>query len=247
MNEKQLKRALADVHIKDDMQQRLMDNFTSVNENNTVEWRPAKMRKFNKMAVITASLALVLGFSTIAYGQGIYEKIREIVLGGYAHYIIDADTAESEADAGSDLGEAAYFVAGEDAADEVYCGVLTFSDAAEVQAYLEFDLKIPSYLPTGYTLDRIDLYDANGEVSGQYASVYFTKGAKYIYLQARLMNEETSFAAELGRMEEVEINGYKGLMGRQNLDVYIDGVLYAFSARSADVNSGELVKMVESY
>ena len=237
MNENQLKRALADMHIKDDMQQRLIDNCTYGNENNITERRPVKMKKFNKAAILVASLAvLVVGFATTAYGQAIYEKVREIVLGGYAQY--------SDIDSN---GETAVTLENDDEIS-ITTTITIFTNVAETQPYLDFDLKIPVYLPDGYVLDRIGLFTAaNGEISGEYASVYFTKGEKYIYLQTRLMGEDTAFSAELGNLEEVEINGYKGLLGKQNLDVDIDGVMYMFSTGSADIDSSELIKMVESY
>ena len=235
MNENQLKRAFTDMHIKDDMQQRLIDNCTYGNENNITEWRPVKMRKLNKAAILVASLAvLVVGFATTAYGQAIYEKVREIVLGGYAQY--------------SDIDSNGAPVVTLKNNDEISITTTIFTTVAETEPHLDFDLRIPSYLPEGYMLSRIGLItDANGETSGEYASVFFTKGAKYIYLQARLMSEGTAFSAELGNLEEVEINGYKGLLGKQNLDVDIDGVMYMFSTGSADVDSAELIKMVESY
>ena len=242
MNEQRLKRALANMRIKDDMQQRLMDNCNKLlYEKNIIERRSIKMKKINRTAVIAASLAiLMLGFTTITYGQAIYEKIREVVLGGHAQYVDMEYNAEVEAN--TNMGSDEVTVGGDERG-----GTTTFIDADEAKAYLAFDLKIPAYMPVGYAMDRIELYnDENGQVSGEYASVYFMKGEGYIYLQARLMSEGTAFATGLDGLTEVKIKGYRGLIGRKNLDVDINGVVYMFSANSADVDSSELVKMIES-
>lgn len=63
------------------------------------------------------------------------------------------------------------------------------------------------------------------------------------------MNEYTNFAVELGNRVEIEINGYKGLINKHNLDVDIDGVMYMLSSTSAGVgiDREELIKMVESF
>ena len=247
MNEKQLKKLFTNLRIKDDMQQRLLDNCSNAGyEKNSTGGRSIKMKKFNRVMAIAASLAVVmLGFTSITYGQAIYEKGREIILGGYAQYVdveynIDYNI-ENETEINSEVEEFA-------TDSEIVGSITTLTDIAEAQSYLAFNLKNPAYLPEGYTLDRIELYnDENGKPDGQYASVFFTKGEKFIYLQARLMNEETAFATGLGGLKEVEIDGYKGLMDNKGLDVDINGVMYMFSAGFADVDSDELVKMVESF
>jgi len=245
MNENQLKKALAEVHIKEDMQQRLVDNCSLGYEKNTIERRPITMKKINKIAVIAATLAvLMIGFTTISYGQVIYEAVRGIVLGGHAQYIeADDDINIIGAIELGALPETDELIADIDA-----IGYVTrFTNAADAQIYLAFDLSIPTYIPAGYTFDSVELFtDENGQIDGQYASVYFTNGEKYIYLQARLMNEETGFTADLGGLQATQINGYDALIDGASLNVDIDGVVYMFSANSADVGSDELVKMVES-
>lgn len=242
MNKNQLKKVFTDIYIKDDMQQRLMDNCNNFKQEKNFIGRCKNVKKFNKTAIIAAMMSiLVIGFTTITYGQDIYEKVKEIVFGGYAHYIADdyTDNSDFEADVDSESNKV------NNLNREDF--ITRFNSPSEAQAHLNFSLKIPEFLPQGYELDRIELYnDENGKLSGEYADIYFTKGEKYIFTQARLMNEETAFATSLNGLKEIEINGYKGLIGKQNLDIDIEGVMYMLSSSSADIDSAELVNMVES-
>ena len=198
----------------------------------------------NKTAVIAASVAiLIIGSASIAYGRDIYEKVREIIWGGGYVYYGDTD---------NDLPSKLTTVINYESNPvnmNIERRVLTFTEPIEVQSYLAFGLKLPEYLPEGYSFDKIELYSYNNEQpSGQYADIYFAKGKKYIYIQARLMSDETAFAygTNLDRLMETEINGYKVVMSKGNLDIDIDGVMYMFSSKFADVDSSELFKMAES-
>lgn len=126
------------------------------------------------------------------------------------------------------------------------------SDPQEAKPYLAFDFSLPGYLPEGYAFDRIQLYnDENGKPveNCEYADVYFSNGdrSQDIFLQLRLMNEKTAYeSGELVDIEEIEINGNKGVMRDGSLDVEIDGVMYNFRAGTAEIGSEELIKMAES-
>ncbi|MEL7565920.1 MAG: DUF4367 domain-containing protein [Dehalobacterium sp.] len=127
----------------------------------------------------------------------------------------------------------------------------TMTNPEEAKPYLAFDFSLPGYMPEGYTFDRIQLYnDENGKPieNCEYANVYFSNGdhAKDIYLQLRLMNEETAYEAGIGKVEEIEINGNKGVIGEGHIDIEIDGVMYMFMAGAAGINHEQLIKIAES-
>lgn len=127
----------------------------------------------------------------------------------------------------------------------------TMTNPEEAKPYLAFDFSLPGYMPEGYKFDRIQLFnDENGKPveNCEYAYVYFSNGdhAKDIYLQLRLMNEETAYEAGIGDVEEIEINGNKGVISEGNMDIEIDGVMYMFSARASGIDNEQLIKMVES-
>lgn len=239
MEKYQLRQAFSGMHITAELQQRLIENCTrsvaAEAKAKAKAYRPAR-----RWLALAASLTIFMAcFSQTTYGSSFYEKFVGVVLGGHAYYLTGPVPANDVPDPGltKDSSE-------ENHTDSSRPG---FTDLAEAQAYLDFELKLPDYLPEGYQLDRISLYTTNNDaISGEYADIFFTKGKRFIYLQTRLMNGKTSFAAKLGNMKLTEINGYSALQGRKNLDVDINGVMYMFSASKADVGADELIKMVES-
>ena len=127
----------------------------------------------------------------------------------------------------------------------------TMTNPEKAKPYLAFDFSLPGYMPKGYAFDRIQLFnDENGipVKNGEYAYVYFSNGdhAKDIYLQLRLMNNETAYEADFGNVAEIEINGNKGVIGEGNIDVEIDGVMYMFMAGASGIDNKQLIKMAES-
>lgn len=125
------------------------------------------------------------------------------------------------------------------------------ADSAEAKPYLAFDFSLPTYLPKGYDFDRIEL--SNNESgqpvkNGEYAYVYFSNGdkKKEISLQLRLMNSKTAYETSLGNAKSVTINGHKGIISEHSLDIEIDGVMYMFSSRNAEIRGKELTKIAES-
>jgi len=125
------------------------------------------------------------------------------------------------------------------------------TDPKEAKPYLAFDFSLPGYLPENYVFDRIQLFnDENGKPveNCEYAYVYFSNGDhdKDIYLQLRLMNEETAYEADIGEVEEIEINGNKGVIGEGNINVEIDGVMYMIMAGASGVDNAQLIRMAES-
>ena len=127
----------------------------------------------------------------------------------------------------------------------------TMTNPEEAKPYLAFDFSLPGYMPEGYAFDRIQLFnDENGKPveNCEYAYVYFSNGdhAKDIYLQLRLMNEETAYEADIGNVEEIEVNGNKGVIGERTINVEIDGVMYMLMASASGIDNEQLIKMAES-
>jgi len=127
----------------------------------------------------------------------------------------------------------------------------TTTNLEEAKPYLAFDFSLPGYMPEGYAFDRIQLFnDESGKPvkNCEYAQVYFSNGDhdKDIYLQLRLMNEETAYEAAIGNVEEIEVNGNKGVMGEGSMDIEIDGVMYMFRASASGIGNDQLIKMAES-
>jgi hypothetical protein len=133
--------------------------------------------------------------------------------------------------------------------------VTYFDTVDNVKPYLAFNPLIPVSMPDGFTLDRICLFnDENGSPlplgSNMYLEVYYTNADKtqQIYMQVRMMNEESGFTASAGPdMRYITINGNKGVVDGNNVHIEIDGVMYMFLAgRANGVTQNDVIKMAES-
>ncbi|WP_250228820.1 DUF4367 domain-containing protein [Anaeropeptidivorans aminofermentans] len=127
----------------------------------------------------------------------------------------------------------------------------SFSDPEKAREYLNFDFSLPSYMPEGYRFYQMMLFnDESGTPvkDSDYAYAYFTNGdhTKDLYLQLRHMNESTAFSADLGDIEEIEINGHTAVKGQKFVDVEINGVMYFFASVDSGISTDELVKMAET-
>lgn len=121
----------------------------------------------------------------------------------------------------------------------------------EAKSYLAFDFSLPGYIPQGYAFDRIQLMnDDNGKPikNCKYAYVYFSNNynTKEIYLQLRLMAKETDYEASIGNIEEIEINGNKGIIGKGYIHIEINDVMYMLMACDSGIDNEQLIKMAES-
>jgi hypothetical protein len=60
------------------------------------------------------------------------------------------------------------------------------------------------------------------------------------------MNEETAYQADISAVEEIEVNGNKGVIGEGSLDVEINGVMYMLRAGASEIDQAQLIKIAES-
>jgi hypothetical protein len=135
-------------------------------------------------------------------------------------------------------------------------GLVTYFETIDdVKPYLAFNPLMPVYLPVGFALDRISLYnDENGLPlplgSNMYLNVYYTdvEKTKQIYVQLRLMDEQSAFVASAGNdMRYISINGHEGVVEGNNVNVEIDGVMYMIMAGRADgVTQNDVIRMAKS-
>jgi len=135
--------------------------------------------------------------------------------------------------------------------EETKSNMTTMTNPEEAKPYLAFDFSLPDYLPEGYAFDRIQLFnDEKGKPveNSEYAYVYFSNGDhdKDIYLQLRLMNEETAYEADIGNVEEIEVNGHKGVIGEGIINIEINNVMYMLMGGTSGINNAELIKIAES-
>ena len=125
------------------------------------------------------------------------------------------------------------------------------TDTSKLSNYTCFTVKLPSYLPTGYTFERAEYYkDENGKVeNSKYVNLYFmnkTTGEE-LFMQERFADEETAYQiATDGTIEEIQINGNKALLfDNRSIDWESEGVLLALSGRG-NISKEELIKIASS-
>lgn len=128
---------------------------------------------------------------------------------------------------------------------------LILKEINERNKYTCFDVKVPKYLPEGYTFERIELYkDEEGKVEqSKYIDIYYTNETtgEFIFMQQRFADEETGYATGTdGTVEKVKVNGVEALiMDDRSIDWEANGVLYHLSSRGA-FGKEELMKIAES-
>ena len=127
---------------------------------------------------------------------------------------------------------------------------LCVSDSSTLNQYTCFDVKLPSYLPNGYTFDRAE-FDKNDdgrvEEDSKYAQLYFknqTTG-KEIYMQERFACDETKTYEDAGNIEKISINGVDAILSNgRNIDWEADNTIYFVAGKN--IGKDEAIKVAES-
>jgi hypothetical protein len=127
---------------------------------------------------------------------------------------------------------------------------LILTDSSELKKYLCFEVKLPNYLPDGYTFEKAELYkDEKGVVDEKYVNIYFknSKTGKTLYMQQSFACEETAYMAGTdGTMEKIQINGVDAVVfDSRSIDWENNNVLYFLSGRG-EISKAELIKIAES-
>lgn len=127
---------------------------------------------------------------------------------------------------------------------------LNITDSSKLSDYTCFDIKLPAYLPEGYTFEKASFYkDEKGNVKdSKYADLFFINKVtgKEIYMQERFACDETK--AELGtddKIESIKINGADAILeGENHIDWEDNNIIYFLSAK--DMTRDEAIKIAES-
>lgn len=115
----------------------------------------------------------------------------------------------------------------------------------EIQDYLDFDVKLPSYIPEGFSF----MGAAASTEQRYYLFMYYQndKTGDWFMIHERLLNDETAFEAGTdGTMEEITINGHTAVLSDDvNVDFEINDVSVGVSGRNA-LTKDEVLKVSES-
>lgn len=127
--------------------------------------------------------------------------------------------------------------------------ILYVTDSNKINEYTCFKVKLPAYLPEGYTFKNAEFTkDESGNVKdSKYAGINFenkTTG-KTIYLQERLACEETRTVGDAGDIEKININGVDAILSdSKNIDWEADNTIYYLSGKN--IGKDEAIKIAES-
>ncbi|WNS41115.1 DUF4367 domain-containing protein [Paenibacillus sp. MMS20-IR301] len=126
--------------------------------------------------------------------------------------------------------------------------IFAVKEPAELDKYALFKVKLPEYLPEGFTFDRGEFYKGEDGVNGQVVELFFNspKKGKRIWMQLRLSNRDNAYEMSTdGTIEQVNIKGVDAiLMNNRGLDWEANGVLYYLGTRG--LNRAEVLKIAES-
>ncbi|WP_160686707.1 DUF4367 domain-containing protein [Clostridium sp. C2-6-12] len=127
--------------------------------------------------------------------------------------------------------------------------ILYVTDSSKLNEYTCFKVKLPTYLPDGYTFKNAEFTkDESGNVKdSKYASINFENKAtgKEIYLQERFACEETKTVGDAGNIEKININGVDAILSdNKNIDWEADGTIYYLGGKN--IGKDEAIKVAES-
>jgi DNA-binding protein len=208
--------------------------------------------------VVAVAAAFTVCVLIAACGEDIAKAVQQFTIGRYAVYFAPDAEQVKQIEAESGMSRSVGFrmaLFSYDAEIESEKGKVAYFDTIDdVKPYLAFNPLIPVSLPTDFALDRISLFcEENGRPlplgSNMYLNVYYTNAEKtqQIYMQIRLMNEETAYSSGSKDMRYIFINGQKGVVADKNVNVEIGGVMYMIMADMAEsVTQDDVIKMAES-
>lgn len=127
---------------------------------------------------------------------------------------------------------------------------VTFQTLEEAERNAVFDVKVPEYLPEGYSVSKIYAYkNDDGTCSGEYLNiVYKNADDKEIIIHERILNENTAFEAGTdGSLEDLTINGRKTvIMHDTSLHFETKDAVSVSINTKGNIPKAELIKMAES-
>jgi len=266
MNQKQLKDTLNDVHIKHEMQKRLIAECQKREENT--------MKRIKKPLIAVTTAVMLVCISFTAYGQGFYNIIKNIFIGNHAQYTIteypdsypmpeelrgklfDSDGNEMMAIPQEDTlhnangeevriyrddyGNFSVLTVEEYNNIEPQTKYVEFYDLTEGSGFFISDILNPSYLPDGYSFKNVAFFatskDELSAASSKYMNIRYSNGTDDILCMLRFMDEETAFAS----MSDGDADAYEEIKINGH-----DAVIY--KGRTLDIQVGDVMYSYFSY
>lgn len=127
--------------------------------------------------------------------------------------------------------------------------ILIITDSSKLNEYTCFNVKLPSYLPEGYTFKNAEFTkDEFGDVKdSKYAIINFEnkETGKKIYLQERFSCDETRSTGGADDIEKININGVDAILSNgRTIDWEDDKTIYFLTGKT--LSKDEAIKIAES-
>ena len=219
-------------------------NLNTEKENFTVKQTTKRHFKRTTAVALAACLVVVLSISALAVAN-------YFNLGQYAQYIFGTDTSDNEV-VSSDEALTGDMTTGDSRALDSMSTL--FDSLDDAQSYLAFNALTFTYVPEDYVLEGYRVYnDADGQPrqDTEYLQMNFYNSdgsGDTIFVQARLMDEETAFTYESdesdSKIEQTTINGHEAILKENSVSILMDDVIYMISAKN--LPQSEVIKMAES-
>ena len=109
---------------------------------------------------------------------------------------------------------------------------------------------MPTYLPDGITFKNAGVWSKETETENPIIEMYFVNesGKEAIYMQQRLACEEAAFeTGSMSEVEEVDINGAKGLAYDNAINWETEEVIYSLMSLDQNITRDEMLKVARSF
>ncbi|HOS69043.1 MAG TPA: DUF4367 domain-containing protein [Bacillota bacterium] len=211
--------------------------------------------RFLKRAVsVAACLAIIVTLNQSVSAQSIINDIVKSISTGFNNFI-QVDDANIGLNIGNeDDSSLSVKISNKQKEDPIAAGSnnekLIITAEKEINDHLNFEAKLPSYLPDGYAFYGAELFkNGNGAVSGDYLTIHYknhTDGKLFVVLE-RILNSDTAYTlATDGPIEEVNVNGCKAvLQDNRTLSWETGNISVTIAGREA-LAGNELFKVAES-
>lgn len=133
-----------------------------------------------------------------------------------------------------------------EAATAAKTNTIHFSSAEELGKNLSFDLRIPDYLPEGFSLETAYGYaNENSELFLNYGVLIYTDGVHSFMIQERKDSEENRFAATITNAEEMEFHGTAAVYNENEFHCTLEGTITSIMGQNV-LKGEELLKVAKS-
>ncbi|MCL2856546.1 MAG: DUF4367 domain-containing protein [Oscillospiraceae bacterium] len=225
-------------------------NLDALKAKLTTEERFA-VNKIRKMPVaVAAALAVVLSLSVVALGATVWRHMDTRIIQGeeyVRHFSMQEATDGSGFTMGSldiDPNASGPIIADVEGEKVVLWDAHEYDDLDAALARLSAtlgDLKMPAYLPEGFTFEQAT-YHANVTA----LNIDYSFGGQELRVRISHYPEEWGIPQWSATFEEVEVNGWVGKTGDGSLWVQVGDISYFFDGYNSDLDYDHLIRIAKS-